>query len=116
MNKKEQENFKYNIIFRMICANDVCCMNPGYPLPAKGFKNISYYMAKKLCKELKEEGLIRFYRAYIPACFSYEGELEHDAFFVCGWETTEKGRETKIYKEEEIQEQKMIKECFEINE
>lgn len=70
-------------------------------------------MTRKLCKELKEEGLIRFYRDYIPASFTYEGELDHDAFFICGWETTEKGRKTKIYKEEEFKENKLIKEVFE---
>lgn len=71
-------------------------------------------MARKLCRELKEEGLIRFYRDYIPASFTYEGELDQDAFFICGWETTEKGRQTEIYKEEEIKENKLIEECFSI--
>lgn len=69
-------------------------------------------MARKLCNELKEEGLIELLKDYIPAQFSYEGELEQEPFFVCGWITTEKGRKTEIWKQEEVKEEKIRKECF----
>ena len=107
MTKEKQQDHKYNTIFRTICANDLNLMNPSYPLPAKGFRNISYYMARKLCNELKQEGLITFLRDYIPAQFSYEGELENEPFFICGWITTEEGRKTEIWKQEEIKEEKI---------
>lgn len=69
-------------------------------------------MARKLCNQLKEEGLITLIRDYIPARYSYEGELENEPFFVCGWVTTEQGRKTEIWKQEEIKENKIRKECF----
>lgn len=109
-----KENIK-DKIFSGICQNDLCIMNFGYPLPAKAFcepLNISYYRARKYCKELQEEGLIEFIRDYIPDQFSYEGELECEGFFIEGWRITKKAEETQIYKDEYAREEKIRKECF----
>ena len=56
----------------------------GYVICTRGLakiQNISYYKARKYCKELEKEGLIEHIREHIPAQFSYEGELEQDAFW-----------------------------------
>lgn len=108
------ENIK-NKIFRELCKNDICIMNPGYVISTKVISkifNISYYLARKYCKELEEEGLIEHIREYIPPQFSYEGELEHDAFWNIGWRTTQKAFKTKIWKQEEKEEEKIIKEVW----
>lgn len=50
---KNQEEMKSNV-FRLLCNNDVCIMNPGYVLSTKAISrilNISYYFAKKFCKQ-----------------------------------------------------------------
>ena len=79
-------------------------------------QNISYYKARKYCKELEKEGLIEFIREYIPAQFSYEGELEKDAFWNIGLRTTKKALEDKIWKqekeEEEEEEERIRKEVW----
>jgi len=68
--------------------------------------NISYYITRKYIKELESEGLVEFIREYIPEQFSYEGELENEAFWNIGWRTT------KIWKQEEQEEERIRKECF----
>ena len=46
------------------------------------------------------------YSSYKPYIY-YEGELENEPFFICGWITTEEGRKTEIWKQEEIKEEKI---------
>ena len=87
-----EKNIK-NKIFRELCKNDICIMNPGYVISTKAISkifNISYYLARKYCNQLREEGLIEFIKEYIPNRFSYEGELEQEAFWNIGWKTTKK--------------------------
>lgn len=109
-----EKNIK-NKIFRELCKNDICIMNPGYVISTKAISkifNISYYLARKYCNQLREEGLIEFIKEYIPNRFSYEGELEQEAFWNIGWKTTKKAFETKIWKQEEKKEEKIIKEVW----
>jgi hypothetical protein len=56
--------------------------------------------------------LIEFIREYIPAQFSYEGELEIDAFWNIGWRTTKKALEDKIWKQEKEEEERIRKEVW----
>jgi hypothetical protein len=56
--------------------------------------------------------LIEFIREYIPAQFSYEGELERDAFWNIGWRTTKKALEYKIWKQEKEEEERIRKEVW----
>ncbi|MBO5478712.1 MAG: hypothetical protein J6A04_03235 [Clostridia bacterium] len=60
----------------------------------------------------KKEGLIEFIREYIPAQFSYEGELERDAFWNIGWRTTKKALKDKIWKQEKMEEERIRKEVW----
>lgn len=113
---KNQEEMKSNI-FRLLCNNDVCIMNPGYVLSTCAISkilNISYYFAKKFCKQLEMEGLIEYKKEYIPAQFDYETgmELQQEAFWNIGWQTTKKALETPIWKEEQEKEDKIVKECW----
>lgn len=106
-----------NSIFREICKNDICIMNPGYVTRTKFLQECfktSYYKIRKYCKELEKEELIEHVKEYIPAEFDYETgmELQHEAFWNIGWRTTKKGRETEIWKEEEQKEEKLIKEVW----
>lgn len=78
-------------------------------------QNITYYKARKYCKELENEGLIEFIREYIPAQYSYEGEFESEAFWNIGWRTTEKAFDHYIWKEERLKEEKIIKDIWESN-
>lgn len=110
-----EEESKKDKIFRLICWNDNCIMNPGIVLSTKALAvgaNVSYYYARKYCKELESEGLIKFKREYVPDQFSYEGEWEQEAFWNIGWETTEKALETRIWKEEQAEEERLRKECW----
>ena len=87
----------------------------GYVISTKGLadiQKISYYKARKYCKELKEEGLIEFIREYIPAQFNYEGELEEDSFWNIGWRTTKKAIETDMWKQEKAEEERIEKEVW----
>ena len=56
--------------------------------------------------------MIEFIREYIPAQFSYEGELERDAFWNIGWRTTKKALKDKIWKQEKAEEERIIKEVW----
>ena len=69
---------------------------------------------KKFCKQLEQEGLIVYKKEYIPDQFDYEtgGELQQEAFWNVGWETTKKAQDTDIWKTEHEKEEKLIKECF----
>ena len=87
----------------------------GYVISTRGLaeiQNISYYKARKYCKELEKEGFIEFIREYISAQFSYEGELERDAFWNIGWRTTKKALEDKIWKQEKEEEERIRKEVW----
>lgn len=89
----------------------------GYVLSTKGLakiQKISYYKARKYCKELEAEGLIEFIKEYIPAQYDYETgmELQEDAFWNIGWRTTKKAFETKIWKQEEEKEEEIRKKVW----
>jgi hypothetical protein len=56
--------------------------------------------------------LIEFIREYIPDQFSYEGELENEAFWNIGWRTTKKALEKEIWKQEEAEEEGIRKEVW----
>ena len=87
----------------------------GYVISTRGLadiQNISYYKARKCCKELEKEGLIEFIREYIPDQFSYERELENEAFWNIGWRTTKKALEKEIWKQEEAEEERIRKEVW----
>ena len=58
--------------------------------------------------------LIVYKKEYIPDQFDYEtgGELQQEAFWNVGWETTKKAQDTDIWKTEHEKEEKLIKECF----
>lgn len=104
-------------IFRLICVNDICMMNPGYVVSTRTISkclDITYYFAKKFCKQLEQEGLIVYKKEYIPDQFDYETgmELQQEAFWNVGWETTKKAQDTDIWKIESEKEEKLIKECF----
>lgn len=77
---KNQEEMKSNV-FRLLCNNDVCIMNPGYVLSTCAISkilNISYYFAKKFCKQLEAEGLIEYKKEYIPAQFDMKLEWNYN--------------------------------------
>lgn len=89
----------------------------GYVISTKGLaeiQNISYYKARKYCKELEKEGLIEHIRKYIPAEFDYETgmELQQEAFWNIGWRTTKKALENEIWKQEETEEERIRKEVW----
>ena len=87
----------------------------GYVICTRGLaeiQNISYYKARKYCKELEAEGLIEYIREYIPDQFSYEGELEQEAFWNIGWRATKKALESKIWKQEEAEEERIRKQVW----
>jgi len=87
----------------------------GYVISTRGLadiQNISYYKARKCCKKLEKEGLIEFIREYIPDQFSYERELENEAFWNIGWRTTKKALEKEIWKQEEAEEERIRKEVW----
>ena len=89
----------------------------GYVICTRGLaeiQNISYYKARKYCKELEKEGLIEHIREYIPAEFDYETgmELQHEAFWNIGWRATKKALETKTWKQEEAEEERIRKEVW----
>ena len=72
-----------------------------YPQPATSISyttKISIYKTRKILHKLQNEGIVKFERGYVPDRFSYEGELEEEAFFYCGWELTDKGKNNDTYK------------------
>ena len=73
-----------------------------YPQPATSISyttKISIYKTRKILHKLRNEGIVKFERGYVPDRFSYDGELEEEAFFYCGWELTDKGKDNNTYKE-----------------
>lgn len=77
---------------------DIMCW---YPIPATAiskFTKISLYKTRKILHKLQDEGIVKFERGYVPDRFSYEGELEEESFFYCGWQLTEKGKDNDIYR------------------
>lgn len=56
--------------------------------------------------------MIEFIREYIPDQFSYERELENEAFWNIGWRTTKKALEKEIWKQEEAEEERIRKEVW----
>lgn len=72
-----------------------------YPVPAtciSKFTKVSLYKTKKILHNLQDEGIVKFKRGYVSDRFSYEGELEEEGFFYCGWELTENGKDNDLYK------------------
>ena len=92
-------------ILHELYRNTIDCMC-WYPQPAtviSKFSKVSLYKTRKILHKLQKEGIVKFERGYIPDRFSYEGELRGEAFFYCGWELTDKGKDNKIYKEMETE-------------
>ena len=56
--------------------------------------------------------MIEFIREYIPDQFSYERELENEAFCNIGWRTKKKALEKEIWKQEEAEEERIRKEVW----
>lgn len=73
-------------------ATDIMCW---YPQPAtiiSKFANVSLYKTRKILHKLQDEELVEFERGFVPDRYSYEGELEEESFFYCGWKLTNIGR------------------------
>lgn len=88
------------IILRELYDEDIDYMC-WYPQPAtviSNFTKISLYKTRKILHKLQDEGIVKFERGYVPDRISYEGELEEEGFFYCGWALTEKGKDNDIYK------------------
>ena len=88
-------------ILHELYRNAIDCMC-WYPQPATSISyttKISIYKTRKILHKLRNEGIVKFERGYVPDRFSYEGELEEEAFFYCGWELTDKGKDNNTYKE-----------------
>lgn len=82
-----------------------------FPIPATWISkviNVSLFKTRKILHELKKQGLVEFIRGYQPDRFSYEGELEEEAFFYCGWELTDKGRDNDAFKKIQSDELELI--------
>lgn len=73
-----------------------------YPIDAKSiskFCSVSLEKTRRILNSLKKDGIIKFERGRVPDRFSYEGELEEEGFFYCGWSLTEKGKSNPNYLE-----------------
>lgn len=71
---------------------DIMCWYPQPATVISKFSNVSLYKTRKILHNLKKQGYVKFKRGYTPERYSYEGELEEEAFFYCGWELTEIGK------------------------
>lgn len=78
---------------------DIMCWYPQPSTVISKFSNVSLYKTRKILHKLKEEGIVEFERGYVPGRISYEGELEEEAFFYCGWKITTKGKKNNKYTE-----------------
>ena len=78
---------------------DIMCWYPQPSTVISKFSNVSLYKTRKILHKLKKEGIVEFERGYVPHRISYEGELEEESFFYCGWKLTNKGKNNNKYTE-----------------
>lgn len=72
----------------------------------------SRYQVKKYMDELKRDNLVELRYYLLPITTNYDYELEYRPPY-WGYVLTNKGRETSIYKERKIQQEKTIDEWLE---
>ena len=85
----EEEKIIYELCSEAV---DIMCW---YPQPAtiiSKFANVSLYKTRKILHNLQNNEICEFERGYVPDRYSYEGELEEEGFFYCGWKLTEIGK------------------------
>lgn len=103
-------------ILRFLAENDVNCFSSGYAISSKNISEclkINYEKVKKIMKEMKKEGLIVYENKSYTVLDDYETQEFHK-FRNRGWLLTDKARRTKIWEEENEKEEKIFKECFEV--
>lgn len=80
-----------------------------FPLSSKYISEtlkISRYKCLKYLHELREQGLVKVAR------YRHFDDYSEEYFLVCGWEITNKGKQTDIYREEKEKNDKIIEKFY----
>ncbi|QOY37644.1 hypothetical protein AWH56_008705 [Anaerobacillus isosaccharinicus] len=95
-------------VYRKIVAISVNVMNSFHAINISNLASLlgtSRYQVKKYIDELKNKGFVEL------KCFNLSTDEElYPPYW--GYHLTEKGRDTDYYREQERQEEELIKECF----
>ena len=97
-------------VFRLLAKHlSSATMYCWFPLSAKYISEtlkISRYKCLKYLHELREQGLVKVAR------YRHYDDYSEEYWLVCGWEITDTGKQTDMYKEEKDKNDKNIEEIF----
>ena len=99
-------------VFRLLAKHlSSASMYCWFPLSAKCISEtlkISRYKCLKCLHELREQGLVKVAR------YRHYDDYSEEYWLVCGWEITDKGKQTDMYIEEKEKNDKIIEEIFQV--
>ena len=99
-------NFLYD------CEADFMCWYPISATNMADFIDLSVYKIRKILHKLRDNGIVEFERRYVPDRISYEGELQEEGFFYCGWKLTKIGKDTDAYRKIEKEYEELVEKMF----